>query len=108
MNLFMPFSAFLITFAIGLMVRRIVLRQIERYAANTQTRFDDIVVDAIRMPLALWFLMFSIYLGMKVSAIPGNIVDIAAKLLGVLGIISVTLSGKRDKLITGKIRQGEL
>ncbi len=91
MNFVIPFSVFLVTFVSGLLFRKIVLARLARHAARTKTKLDDIVVEAIRAPLVLWFLMLGIYFGVKASVVPVDIVEVASRILGVLGITSATM-----------------
>src|SRR3989338_5656828 len=87
----LPPAIFLITLGLGYICRRILFNRLSRWAKNTRTGIDDIIIAAVRGPFIIWCLMFAIYFALEVSRIPEDIVLIAGKILFVLGIISVTM-----------------
>jgi len=75
----------------GLIIRKIIFMYLGRWAAKTKTEVDDIVIDAIKGPFIIWFLMIGIFLGLKFSLVQENIVEVIDRILMCLGIFSVTL-----------------
>lgn len=86
-----PVIVFLLTFACGLSLRKLLFARLLRWAKRTSSKIDDVVIEAISGPFILWFLILAIYFGLKASILPDEFVLIAGKILLVLGITSVTL-----------------
>ncbi|MDD4938631.1 MAG: mechanosensitive ion channel family protein [Candidatus Omnitrophica bacterium] len=85
-----PFITFLITLFFGIFMRRVILSRLSRLARDPGSKIG-IVMDAARGPFIIWSLMLGIYFALKVSNIPENLVNIAGKVLLVLGVTSATL-----------------
>jgi small-conductance mechanosensitive channel len=90
-QLVIPISVALLTLLVALVVRRYVFRALARWAANTSTSVDDLVVETLRTPFFLWSLMLSIHLGMQISRLPPRVTYIGGRVLLVCWIISLTL-----------------
>ncbi|MFA6321059.1 MAG: mechanosensitive ion channel family protein [Candidatus Omnitrophota bacterium] len=86
-----PLTAFVISFAVGLIIRKIIISKLTHLAKNTETEIDDIIMHGISRPFVIWCAMFAIYMALNVSKIPAYWVDISGKTLLILGILSVTL-----------------
>lgn len=92
-NLFeilVPASIFLITLICGFIIRTIMFARLNRWSKHTKTQVNDIIIDSIKGPFIIWFLMLGIYFGLESSKLPENLVHIIDKLLLVLGIFSIT------------------
>lgn len=104
----LPLAVFLSTLGLGYFIRRILFNRLLRWANNTKTRIDDIVIAAVNGPFIIWCLMFAIYFALEVSRLPEGMVLIAGKILFVLGVISVSMvlsniSGRLIKAYSGKL-----
>jgi small-conductance mechanosensitive channel len=75
----------------GYIIRKILFHRLEKWAARTSSRIDDIIISSLRGPLILWFLLIGISLGLEMSKYPERIVGIAQKVLLVLTILSITV-----------------
>lgn len=87
----MPLMIFSATLILGYILRKILFSRICRWAQKTKSQLDDIILCAIRGPFIIWCVMLGIYFALEVSKLPDNAVNIAGKILLVLGIASVTL-----------------
>ena len=87
----MPMAVTLATVFFGYILRNILFGRFSHWAGRTKTDIDNIVIDATRGPFIIWCLMLGIYFGLEISELPEQWVDIAGKVLLVLGIGSVTL-----------------
>ncbi|MFA4888893.1 MAG: mechanosensitive ion channel family protein [Candidatus Omnitrophota bacterium] len=111
-NLFkilVPAGILLITLICGFIIRKIVFVRLSRWSRQTKTQVDDIILDSIRGPFIIWFLMLGIYFTLESSKLPENLVHIIEKLLLVLGIFSITfvLANISAKLVTAYSRKIE-
>jgi len=50
---------------LGLVVRSIAIKWIERLTAKTETRLDDVIINAIRGPSLLWFIILGLNLATR-------------------------------------------
>ena len=88
---FLPLMVLIATVIAGYILRKIVFLKIMHWAEKTETKIDDIIVASTKGPFIIWFLMLGLYLGLEVSKLPPNVVNIIDKILIVLGIISVSV-----------------
>lgn len=86
----MPLLIFLITIISGYILRKILFIRLARWAKNSKTQIDDIIIASIKGPFIIWFLMLGVYFALEFSKLPVNLSNVINKLLLVLGIFSVT------------------
>jgi small-conductance mechanosensitive channel len=86
----MPVFILVLTFMLGLLVRRLVFSTLTRWARKTTGKIDDIVVRAINGPFLIWVLMLGIHFAAHVSPLPEKISNLVSKILLFLLIASVT------------------
>ncbi|MEK6733359.1 MAG: mechanosensitive ion channel family protein [Candidatus Omnitrophota bacterium] len=111
-NLFeilVPASIFLIILICGFIIRKIMFARLNRWSKHTKTQVDDIIIDSIKGPFIIWFLMLGIYFALESSKLPENLVHIIDKLLLVSGIFSITfvLANISAKLVSVYSRKVE-
>ena len=104
-----PSAIFLITVMSGYILRKILFKKLTRWSQNTAFPIDDIIIESIKGPFIIWFVMLGIYFGLEISKMPEEIVHLADKTLLVLGILSATLaldniSTKFIKVYSGRIQ----
>jgi small-conductance mechanosensitive channel len=87
----LPLTVLIVVLITGYVARRFLFRQLTRWAQHTQFQLDDIVIASAKGPFVIWFLMLGIYLAVKFSNLPEDVVNIVGKILFVLGLFSVTL-----------------
>ena len=63
--------AVVVTAVLGI-VRISLLRLANRWADNTQTRVDDIMVESVRFPSLYWCTAIGLYIGADISDLPGG------------------------------------
>jgi len=80
-----------ITLLIGFVVRKSIFRILRRWAAASASKWDEIVIEAIRRPFMIWVLMLALHLGVQSSSLPLRAQNIAAQTLLVLFTLSMTL-----------------
>jgi small-conductance mechanosensitive channel len=86
-----PLAIFVGVLIAGYVTRKILFVRLNRWAQNTQSQLDDIIIASTKGPFVIWFLMLGAYLAAKFSTLPENVVQIIGKVLFVLGSFSVTL-----------------
>jgi small-conductance mechanosensitive channel len=79
----------------GLAVRRTLFPRLARAAAATDSRVDDLVVVALRGPIAVWGLLVGLYAGVTLVELPPAWNLVARNLLITLVILSVSWSLSR-------------
>lgn len=110
-QMLIPLTTFVVVILCGFAVRKIILNRLAGWAGRTKSKIDDIVIESIRAPFMIWFMMLGLYLGFASSSLPEKAVALAGKILFVLGSLSVTLvlaniSSEMIKLYSGKIHTG--
>ncbi|MBF0123634.1 MAG: mechanosensitive ion channel family protein [Candidatus Omnitrophica bacterium] len=80
-----------LVFIVGMAIRKILLIRLNKWSQTTETKIDDIVVGAIRVPMILWCVVLSVYVALKVAAVPDQMGLIMEKSLQVLWLASLTL-----------------
>jgi small-conductance mechanosensitive channel len=74
----------------GYIIRKILFQRLAKWAKNTSTQIDDIVISSIRGPFIIWFLLIGLSVGLEMSKYPEHVVGIVQKILLVLTILSIT------------------
>jgi len=85
-----PILIFIAVTGLGLLLRAWGLRILTRWSLRTQTRMDDIVLDAVRHPSLFWVAAIGLYLAIGTSELPKAYIAYGFTLLHVLVILSVT------------------
>ena len=85
-----PILIFIAVTGLGLLLRAWGLRILTRWSLRTQTRMDDIVLDAVRHPSLFWLAAIGLYLAVGTSELPREYIAYGFTLLHVLVILSVT------------------
>ncbi|WP_128699511.1 mechanosensitive ion channel family protein [Candidatus Velamenicoccus archaeovorus] len=104
----LPVSVFLVTIFAGAIVKKVIFARLNQWALATKHQIDDIIIESIRQPIMIWFVMLGLYLALGVTSLPENWVQATGKILVVLGIFSATLAiativGKLINLYASKI-----
>ncbi|HAW50675.1 TPA: mechanosensitive ion channel protein MscS [bacterium] len=90
-EMLIPVMVFLLTLALGYVLRRLILNRLTRLSESTKAKAYNIIITTIKGPFIIWSLMLAIYLALEFSKLPGNLISIINKLLLILGIFSITL-----------------
>ena len=86
-----PLIIFSVILILGYILRRIIFSRLSRWSKKTKSQLDDIIIAAINTPFIIWCLMLGLYVALRFSDMPDNLVILAGKTLLVLGIFSITL-----------------
>jgi len=94
-NVLIPIGTLAATLAIGWAARRIIFGTLERWAARSKSRIDDLLVECLRGPFMIWVLILGLHLGTQFSASPRSVAAFISKLLLILWVISLTSVAQR-------------
>ncbi|MBS1829517.1 MAG: mechanosensitive ion channel family protein [Acidobacteria bacterium] len=86
-----PLLVLLIVFGAAVVVRRILFGSLRKWAGRTPGTFDNMLVDSLETPFLVWSLMFAIHVSLQVSVLPSRTVSLAATVLQLLWIVSLTM-----------------
>jgi small-conductance mechanosensitive channel len=75
-----------------LLVRRYLLRWLERLAQRRETVLDDLLVASLRTPTFLWAAAIAIAAGLEAAALPRRVAAWGTSVVVALGILSVTIA----------------
>jgi small-conductance mechanosensitive channel len=73
-------------------VRGISFGILHKWAERTDTKLDDIVIQAFRVPSVYWCIAIGLYIGVAMSTIPERYLFYFSKIIYVIVILSVTLA----------------
>lgn len=90
--------------------RALAFRLLHRWALQTESRIDDILVGALRTPSLFWCLAIGIYAGVAVSDLPERHLVIFSKAIQVIVVLSITIAAANlaGKLLNESIRKSDL
>src|SRR6267154_1675385 len=91
MELVWPAVIFLATFAIGWLVRRLILRVLRAWTSRSGSRAGLILTEALRGPILIWSVILGVHLALQSSELPVRFTAWGAKTLLVLWIVSLTI-----------------
>jgi small-conductance mechanosensitive channel len=83
---------FFVVSAVLLVLRKVALGAVHRWAGKTDTEVDDIVVRAVRYPSLFLSFALGLYVALGTSSFPAAYVGYGLKTLKIIIIISVTLA----------------
>lgn len=95
---------------LALVVRKVLFRFLLRWAQKTETRWDDLFLEALRLPSIYWCIALGLYFAIGTSNLPAQYVTYSFKAIHVLVIFSVTLAlaNASAKLATYSIQKAEI
>ena len=91
MELIRPLAIFAAIFAVGWLVRRLLLRALRAWNERTQSRMGRIMQDALRGPTWIWLIIFAAHIATQSSDLPARVTDFLPTLLLDLWVASLTL-----------------
>ena len=91
----MPLAVLLAVMASGWFARRFLFRILERWAAKSKARFDDLLIEALRGPFMLWVMILGLHLAVQSSILPPRITSFVGKALLILWIVSLTVASAK-------------
>lgn len=90
--LILPLAMLLVGLLVLLIIRSTILRVALRWARETSTSMDDILVDSLKAPSLFWCCAIVLYLGLELSQLPSRVVQPLSTLMYVILIASFTLA----------------
>src|SRR3569833_1560860 len=78
-------------FASGWLVRKILFSVIRRWTRDSKSHVEVFLIDSLRIPILIWFLMLGLDLAVRTSDVPEKIADRIEVVLAILWIASLTL-----------------
>src|SRR5690349_2115438 len=91
MEVVMPLVIFLVVFAAGWLVRRLVMRALRAWTARTHSRPGLILTEALRGPMLIWALILGVHVAIQASEVPQKFTRWEPETLLALWILSLTL-----------------
>lgn len=99
-KLFVPLLLALITAILLLIARTIFFRLFHRWGEKTQSKLDDLIIRAVKVPSIFWCLALGLYLGINVADYDGKYLFYVSRTIHILLIFSITLA---TATLTGKL-----
>ncbi|MDA8083304.1 MAG: mechanosensitive ion channel family protein [Nitrospiraceae bacterium] len=91
-HLLSPAIIFAVSVTALLLVRGVSFRLLQRWAAKTELRLDDLVVDAVKTPSLYWVLALGLYMAIGMSELPPKYARYIIKIIHILVIFSITIA----------------
>ncbi len=88
----LPLTILAGTLLAGLILRRILFGVMRKWAARTDSRLDQLLVESLRGPIILWALILGVHLATQNSQIPRPYLRYVPPSLEVLWILSLTIA----------------
>jgi small-conductance mechanosensitive channel len=88
LSIVIPLLAFLATYVVGLWLKRLVDKLLERWKARTRWEGSELVARAVRRPFLLWMVLLGVAIAIQVSVLSPEIKSIAGKTIGSLFVLS--------------------
>jgi len=99
-KLLTPLIIALSTAVLLLIARSIFFRLFHRWAEKSESKLDDLIIRAVKIPSIFWCLAIGLYLGVNVSEYSGKYLKYINQSINILLIFSITAAAAA---LTGKI-----
>jgi small-conductance mechanosensitive channel len=90
-----PLVILLVTFLVGLLLRKVLFRVLRAWTDRTQSRPALILADALRGSTVIWALIAAVHIAIQASELPARWIAFEPKTLSALWIVSLTSMGVR-------------
>lgn len=87
---YIPVSVFILSFIVLILIRKSLTKIFITFTQRTETKLDDLVLDAVRKPSLLWVFALSLDIAINFSKIPQQYSDNISKIIHIIIIISIT------------------
>jgi len=94
-RLVVPIVVLAIIMSAGYIAKRLLFRALRRWAINTKTHADDIVIHAFSGPFMIWVLILGIFAATQLSELRDSAATKISKTLLILWISSLTIVASR-------------
>jgi small-conductance mechanosensitive channel len=86
-----PLAIFAAVFAVGWLVRRLILRALDAWAKRSQSRMGAIMEQALRGPTWIWLIILATHVAIQSSDLPAKFTNYFPTVLLDLWVVSLTL-----------------
>jgi small-conductance mechanosensitive channel len=90
-----PMVIFAVTFAVGWIVRRLVLKALRAWTAHSQSRAGLILTESLKGPVLIWTVILGAHIAIQSSDLPVKFTARGAEILFLLWMASVTIMSMR-------------
>lgn len=87
---YIPVSVFILSFIVLILIRKSLTKIFITFTQRTETKLDDLVLDAVRKPSLLWVFALSLDIAINFSKIPLQYSNNISKIIHIIIIISIT------------------
>jgi small-conductance mechanosensitive channel len=94
-ELIWPVVIFLLTVALGWVIRWLILKALRGWVRRSQSRGGAVLIDVLAGPMLIWIVILAAHLAIQSSSLPARFADRGAEILYFLWMVSVTLMGMR-------------
>ncbi len=91
-NIMLSSTIFIGVTVLALVVRKVLFHFLQRWIQKTETRLDDLFLEALSTPSIYWCIAVGLYFAIGTSNLPARYVTYSFKAIHVLVIFSVTLA----------------
>jgi len=109
-RILIPSAIALLSASILFVLRGIAFRLLHRWAKRTETRIDDIIIKAFKIPSIYWSIAIGLYIGVAISELPERYVFYISKTIHIIVILSITIATANlsGKIFKDYIQKSEL
>jgi len=94
-ELIWPIVIFLLTVAMGWVVRWLILKALRGWVRRSQSRSGAVLIDVLAGPMVIWAVILAAHIAIQSSDLPPAFASRGAEILYFLWMVSVTLMGMR-------------
>src|ERR1700681_790987 len=91
-NIMLSSVVFIGVIVLALIVRKVMFRFLKRWSQKTETKLDDLFLEALSSPSIFWCIAIGLYFAIGTSKLPAVYVSYSFKAIHVLVIFSVALA----------------
>ncbi len=91
-KIIIPATVFISLLILFFLSRNIIFRFLHRWAAKTESRIDNIIIESIRIPSIYWVVAIGLYISIGISDIPEKYSFYLIKTLHAILILSITIA----------------
>jgi small-conductance mechanosensitive channel len=91
-------------------IRGITFKILHKWSERTETKLDDIIIGAFRVPSFYWCIAIGLYFGIAISELPERYINYSTKLIHIIIIFSITIAAANlaGRLFTNYVKKSSL
>lgn len=94
-ELIWPAVIFVLTMALGWLIRWLILKALRGWSARSQSRAGEVLIEVLAGPMVIWVVILAAHVAIQSSNLPPRIADHVTESLFFLWMVSVTLMAMR-------------